>query len=119
MTKRARSSDIPEAGPPTSKKFRPRKENTYTKIATRHNAELADKNTPLSELNEILKSKSTIYSNKGEAIVYWMRIEDMRGIYNFSTYFFKSLFLFSYDKSSTTELLAKRLQRPGIVLFHL
>ncbi|CAL1700848.1 unnamed protein product [Somion occarium] len=49
------------------------------KVATVENATKADKNPPLFQLEHVLKICSKVQpASKGEAVVYWMRMEDLR-----------------------------------------
>ena len=54
----------------TDVKFLPRK------IATAEDAAKADRNTPFAQLQEAIANQ--VKSAKGEAVVYWMRMQDMR-----------------------------------------
>ena len=72
-SKRARSQDIPTS----SKKFRTDCEVVRTKVATAEAAAKVDAEPPLDKLLNALKADHLTVS-KGDAVVYWMRMEDMR-----------------------------------------
>jgi hypothetical protein len=59
---------------------KPRKEtmDMYNKIATAENAAKVDKNPPLEVLLDKLKN-GIKKPEKGESVMYWMRMEDLRG----------------------------------------
>jgi len=75
MGKRTRSSE-PER---TSKKAHKESQNEtkYIKIATAEAAAAAQKETPLEKLTAALNNGVTSPA-KGDAVVYWMRMEDLR-----------------------------------------
>ena len=50
------------------------------KIATAENAAKADKYTPLARLTEAMKHCKSVKTDRGEAAVYWMRMEDLRSM---------------------------------------
>lgn len=59
-------------------KFLPRK------IATHENAAKADKHPPFAQLAHMMAKTAKVA--KGDAVVYWMRMQDMRGIYHSCTH---------------------------------
>lgn len=62
---------------PSSKKPRTEAETLYNKIATVKNAAAVDKDPPLAKLLKAMKNCLNSLE-KGDAVVYWMRMEDMR-----------------------------------------
>lgn len=120
MTKRARSSSLENdsVSHPSPKKSHSNNaaKNAYIKVATQENAAVADKHTPLSKLNNLLKKNSKVNSPKGDAVVYWMRMEDMR-----SNCHFHPLFSIGYSLSMQlliTGLCRTRLRRLKRSPFH-
>lgn len=79
MPTRARSAE-PESSS-TRKKTRLATINHYDKIATFENAEAVDKNPPLPKLLDAVKNQHRP-SDDGSAVVYWMRMQDMRSELN-------------------------------------
>jgi deoxyribodipyrimidine photo-lyase len=73
MSKREHS---PSTSSP-SKKPRPEAEIVYRKIATAEAAAKVDAHPPLDRLLKALKANQSNVS-QGEAVIYWMRMEDMR-----------------------------------------
>ena len=53
--------------------------STEGKIATAEDAARVDKDPPLDQLMRLLKADAP-KTEKGESVVYWMRMEDMRGM---------------------------------------
>jgi len=79
MSKRAHSVE-----PHTShanKKSRPATNNHYNKIASFENAAAVDNDPPLPKLLDTMKKQSKP-SKDGDAVVYWMRMQDMRSELN-------------------------------------
>ncbi|TFY67796.1 hypothetical protein EVG20_g3814 [Dentipellis fragilis] len=74
MAKRARSSSIIA---PAAKKSRGDVKVVHNKIASSEAAAKVDANPPLAKLLKAMKSHAK-QPTKGEAVVYWMRMEDMR-----------------------------------------
>lgn len=70
--------------PTALKKARVDVEFLPNKIATAENAAQADRAPPLSKLEEL--RKTVITPAKGDAVVYWMRMEDLRGNYLLSKF---------------------------------
>lgn len=89
-TKRQRDSDG-EVSPP--KKFKTGKESepapkVYNRIASLHNATAVNKNPPVAQLQNALKSVKTPNTvDPGECVVYWMRMGDLRSMASFITHF--------------------------------
>lgn len=96
MSKRARSITPPDVGmfaPTAGRDGKPENtsahpaKRTHTdvkflpnKIATFENAAKADQYTPFARLTDAMAA--TVKAVKGNAVVYWMRMEDMRGMLN-------------------------------------
>ena len=53
------------------------------KIATVENAARADQYTPLAKLTEAMKHCDAVEAARGDAVVYWMRMEDLRSKYDY------------------------------------
>jgi deoxyribodipyrimidine photo-lyase len=85
-TKRQSDSDS-EVSPP--KKLKTGKEdkpvsNVYNRIASLDNATAANKNPPVAQLQNALKSVKTPDTvDSGSCVVYWMRMEDLRSMSSF------------------------------------
>lgn len=76
MPKRALSSTTHLRSPP-AKRPRTNAEVVHRKIATAEAAAKVDANPPLSQLNALI-AQGFKPTQKGDAVVYWMRMEDMR-----------------------------------------
>ena len=89
-TKRQRDSDG-EVSPP--KKIKTGKENesapkVYNRIASLHNATAVNKNPPVAQLQNVLKSVKTPNTvDPGACVVYWMRMGDLRSMSSFIAHF--------------------------------
>lgn len=80
MSKRTASVSSKASSHP-SKKARPDtgKESGYIKVATAENAAAVDKNPPLLKLRDAIKL-NVEPKTTGSAVVYWMRMEDLRSM---------------------------------------
>ena len=96
MPKRARSSTVNSRSAPTKVELSTSSQNNGTptkktrqdtkflpnKIATAENASKVDKDPPFLKLEGVSKACEKIKAPNGECVVYWMRMQDLRG--NFS-----------------------------------
>lgn len=78
MTKRANWASY-EAAAHANKKLRKEGSNMYNKIATAENAAAVDAHPPLQILLQAV-DRNVKDPEKGDAVVYWMRLEDMRSM---------------------------------------
>ena len=82
MSKRAHSEDrdgiVNGHRLGNSKKARAQARPLYNKVATAENAAAVDKNPPLWILLDVMQN-GLKNVKKGESVVYWMRMEDLRG----------------------------------------
>lgn len=77
MAKRAFSSTLRSPSPVPAKKPRTDAAVVQNKIATAEAAARVDADPPLTKLTALL-DKGFKPAQKGDAVVYWMRMEDMR-----------------------------------------
>ncbi|KAI9001086.1 DNA photolyase, FAD-binding/Cryptochrome [Trametes punicea] len=77
MSKRPRSPQSPPSDSPALKKSRADAKFLPNKIATAENAAKADASPPLLQLLDSIKT-GVRKPAKGDSVVYWMRMEDMR-----------------------------------------
>ena len=66
-----------------AKKLHLQSNQVYSKIATAENAAAVDENPPLWILLDAVKTGPSNLK-RGDSIVYWMRMEDMRGSLDFN-----------------------------------
>ena len=79
MAKRPHSTESHSSH--TNKKSRSVSGNHYNKIASFENAAAVDNDPPLPKLLDVVK-KQAKPSQDGAAVVYWMRMQDMRSELN-------------------------------------
>ena len=83
MPKRAREVISEEGnGHRSDKRVRTQTKSLYRKVATAEAAAIVDKEPPFYKLLEVVKS-AVKNQTVGDAIVYWMRMEDMRSTHTF------------------------------------
>jgi hypothetical protein len=75
MAKRSRSGS-----PSPRKKSRLEQSAGIGKVASPEAAAAADADPPLKKLLSALENVSNVPSKSGDAVVYWMRMEDMRSL---------------------------------------
>lgn len=67
------------AGGNNNKKYRDETVDKYIKVASAENAAKVDKTPPLGVLLKSVAENTTNVA-KGESVVYWMRMEDLRSM---------------------------------------
>jgi hypothetical protein len=62
------------------KRHRIDKTPKFNKIATFENAAAVDENPPLKQLESLMERNKDATTKGGDAVVYWMRLQDLRGM---------------------------------------
>lgn len=99
----------------TGNDHRPTPKKVYNGIASLDNAIAANKNPPVAQLQNALKSiKTPDTVEPGACVVYWMRMEDLRST---SSSIARFSFLIFVTKSATTAPSLKLPNSPSLTTF--
>jgi hypothetical protein len=105
MVKRSRS--ISSASTNGTKKQRVSTQFNPRKVAVMENAQRVDKLPPMNILEDAVKER-IINPEKGDCVVYWMRMQDLRG----GPVYASQMISFNESQYTITELYQERLRRP-------
>ena len=99
----------------TGKQHKPTPMKVYNRIASLDNATAANKNPPVAQLQNALKSiKTPDTVDTGACVVYWMRMEDLRST---SSSIARFSFLIVVTKSATTAPSLMLPISPSLIIF--